>query len=118
MADAAGIIGTTARTIRRLLMSEEQKGTHRNRRDGTFDIRNISAIVRQTGRSEEHTSELQSLMRISYAVFCLKKNKKTSNTIYTFINNNTQSTTTHITLITLTHHLSTQDTTNTQHKHH
>src|SRR3546814_2268563 len=27
------------------------------------------------GRSEEHTSELQSLMRISYAVFCLKKNK-------------------------------------------
>src|SRR3546814_1974292 len=31
-------------------------------------------------RSEEHTSELQSLMRISYAVFCLKK-KKTTNTI-------------------------------------
>src|SRR3546814_6022046 len=31
-------------------------------------------------RSEEHTSELQSLMRISYAVFCLKKKKKTYNT--------------------------------------
>src|SRR3546814_3098511 len=30
------------------------------------------------GRSEEHTSELQSLMRISYAVFCLKKKKITS----------------------------------------
>src|SRR3546814_9177214 len=30
-----------------------------------------------THRSEEHTSELQSLMRISYAVFCLKKKKKT-----------------------------------------
>src|SRR3546814_9578661 len=30
-------------------------------------------------RSEEHTSELQSLMRISYAVFCLKKNNKASN---------------------------------------
>src|SRR3546814_1589064 len=29
------------------------------------------------GRSEEHTSELQSLMRISYAVFCLNKKKKT-----------------------------------------
>src|SRR3546814_3667792 len=29
----------------------------------------------QGGRSEEHTSELQSLMRISYAVFCLKKKK-------------------------------------------
>src|SRR3546814_7358922 len=34
----------------------------------------ISAAV----RSEEHTSELQSLMRISYAVFCLKKKKKTN----------------------------------------
>src|SRR3546814_8151392 len=33
------------------------------------------AIIKQ--RSEEHTSELQSLMRISYAVFCLKKKKKT-----------------------------------------
>src|SRR3546814_4984642 len=31
-------------------------------------------------RSEEHTSELQSLMRISYAVFCLKKKKKNKNT--------------------------------------
>src|SRR3546814_1105637 len=30
----------------------------------------------RTARSEEHTSELQSLMRISYAVFCLKKKKK------------------------------------------
>src|SRR3546814_1263991 len=40
-------------------------------------------------RSEEHTSELQSLMRISYAVFCLKKNSKTTNqhTIYTAIIN-------------------------------
>src|SRR3546814_1821309 len=34
-------------------------------------------VAEQTaGRSEEHTSELQSLMRISYAVFCLKKNKQ------------------------------------------
>src|SRR3546814_8910623 len=32
----------------------------------------------RVGRSEEHTSELQSLMRISYAVFCLKKKKKHS----------------------------------------
>src|SRR3546814_6881308 len=32
-------------------------------------------------RSEEHTSELQSLMRISYAVFCLKKKKRTSQTL-------------------------------------
>src|SRR3546814_4926572 len=34
-----------------------------------------SAIWASSGRSEEHTSELQSLMRISYAVFCLKKKK-------------------------------------------
>src|SRR3546814_6399175 len=33
-------------------------------------------------RSEEHTSELQSLMRNSYAVFCLKKKKKTKSTIH------------------------------------
>src|SRR3546814_2833288 len=33
-----------------------------------------------SGRSEEHTSELQSLMRISYAVFCLKKKKKKKKT--------------------------------------
>src|SRR3546814_4152692 len=32
--------------------------------------------VRSASRSEEHTSELQSLMRISYAVFCLKKTKE------------------------------------------
>src|SRR3546814_8062322 len=32
----------------------------------------------ELGRSEEHTSELQSLMRISYAVFCLKKKKTTT----------------------------------------
>src|SRR3546814_3026820 len=36
-------------------------------------------------RSEEHTSELQSLMRISYAVFCLKK--KTTNNTYTTYSN-------------------------------
>src|SRR3546814_2308018 len=33
------------------------------------------------GRSEEHTSELQSLMRISYAVFCLKKKQKKQTTL-------------------------------------
>src|SRR3546814_13249444 len=37
---------------------------------------NINLFV--LSRSEEHTSELQSLMRISYAVFCLKKKKKTT----------------------------------------
>src|SRR3546814_4867600 len=38
-------------------------------------VRRRSAVLgAQASRSEEHTSELQSLMRISYAVFCLKKN--------------------------------------------
>src|SRR3546814_4114180 len=40
-------------------------------------------------RSEEHTSELQSLMRISYAVFCLKKKKKTMSLISAQIINKT-----------------------------
>src|SRR3546814_4974678 len=37
-------------------------------------------IARDLPRSEEHTSELQSLMRISYAVFCLTKTKQKNNT--------------------------------------
>src|SRR3546814_6109068 len=37
----------------------------------------LEGEVEQPFRSEEHTSELQSLMRISYAVFCLKKKNKT-----------------------------------------
>src|SRR3546814_7210973 len=41
------------------------------RRSGDLKIHNIAAA-----RSEEHTSELQSLMRISYDVFCLKKKNK------------------------------------------
>src|SRR3546814_5748436 len=41
----------------------------------SFDPAFCSKAVR-LARSEEHTSELQSLMRISYAVFCLKKKKK------------------------------------------
>src|SRR3546814_3552739 len=41
----------------------------------------LFALLASVGhRSEEHTSELQSLMRISYAVFCLKKKKKHNNT--------------------------------------
>src|SRR3546814_4424039 len=49
-----------------------------------FSLADLKAIqmelVNSETRSEEHTSELQSLMRISYAVFCLKK-KKTRTTI-------------------------------------
>src|SRR3546814_3835802 len=49
-------------------------------------------------RSEEHTSELQSLMRISYAVFCLKK-KKTNKTIQYKINTKPKQSTTYHTQI-------------------
>src|SRR3546814_10229811 len=42
-------------------------------------------LVGHDPRSEEHTSELQSLMRISYAVFCLKKKKKKHRTDLTAI---------------------------------
>src|SRR3546814_10048903 len=52
-------------------------------KDGTITAANASsisdgaaALVMTRQRSEEHTSELQSLMRTSYAVFCLKKKKK------------------------------------------
>src|SRR3546814_10877972 len=41
------------------------------------EIAELSAALRPDIRSEEHTSELQSLMRISYAVFCLKKKTNT-----------------------------------------
>src|SRR3546814_7975501 len=43
-------------------------------------LNDLDPVARRVLRSEEHTSELQSLMRISYAVFCLKnKNKKVHN---------------------------------------
>src|SRR3546814_4218774 len=44
-------------------------------RDAALSLAIVAAIVK-VDRSEEHTSELQSLMRISYAVFCLKKKNK------------------------------------------
>src|SRR3546814_6929540 len=47
-------------------------------RNGLFELKKRGHW--RLARSEEHTSELQSLMRISYAVFCLKK--KTPNIIY------------------------------------
>src|SRR3546814_8973190 len=40
------------------------------------EVGHIARVVMESWRSEEHTSELQSLMRISYAVFCLKKKRK------------------------------------------
>src|SRR3546814_9293913 len=44
------------------------------------------SVDRRSKRSEEHTSELQSLMRISYAVFCLKKKKTNKHILYVISN--------------------------------
>src|SRR3546814_3332601 len=53
-------------------------GANATRRDHGIsegDIAGVGIVRPSSDRSEEHTSELQSLMRISYAVFCLKKKK-------------------------------------------
>src|SRR3546814_2841499 len=66
-----------ARALRQLHHAVDHLA-HRLRCDGEAGgggVRNADARPEEA-RSEEHTSELQSLMRISYAVFCLKKNIK------------------------------------------
>src|SRR3546814_6739397 len=63
----------------------DEHAGHKNRYAQKQEDRQILRQVERQGtsrrRSEEHTSELQSLMRISYAVFCLKKKTKTSNLV-------------------------------------
>src|SRR3546814_2506381 len=70
------IMGVTVMAIARLRLTRHGgHGAHtEKRRQGQFLQEHRSTF--QSGRSEEHTSELQSLMRISYAVLCLKKKKK------------------------------------------
>src|SRR3546814_2248683 len=63
----------------------------RNMHEGLKDNRHVTLHDYEGldhGRSEEHTSELQSLMRISYAVFCLKKkiHKRSSRAVCMFVN--------------------------------
>src|SRR3546814_5413226 len=65
-------------TILRISVSPDSKGTdalcdQKARHDENRSIMPTELSVARSMRSEEHTSELQSLMRISYAVFCLKK---------------------------------------------
>src|SRR3546814_2323344 len=67
-------------------LREWQKCIPYTMKGSSFDCRYVTTLVFETAtrpksRSEEHTSELQSLMRISYAVFCLKKNKTQKNII-------------------------------------
>src|SRR3546814_2154451 len=58
------------RRLRSQVLKDQFGDVRRERSAGAGRMR---AVRRTTGRSEEHTSELQSLMRISYAVFCLKQ---------------------------------------------
>src|SRR3546814_6722424 len=62
-------------------------------------VNSTEPATRKRMRSEEHTSELQSLMRISYAVFCLKKKRTTDRHRLTTLHlwtHNTETTPTHI----------------------
>src|SRR3546814_3440615 len=66
-----------ARVDRPLALAAEHRGAARL---GLEALRVGEVAEGAVDRSEEHTSELQSLMRISYAVFCLKKKKQHNNT--------------------------------------
>src|SRR3546814_1628627 len=76
--------GVCARAIGQAFRSG--RGGRIRARDATDyrGVRTLSACVARD-RSEEHTSELQSLMRISYAVFCLKKKKNNTYTSKTTV---------------------------------
>src|SRR3546814_3680583 len=67
-AGAAELMADLYRRYAQPLTDEQLFDWHRMLMNGRRDLADI--------RSEEHTSELQSLMRISYAVFCLKKKKQ------------------------------------------
>src|SRR3546814_7421569 len=69
--DAAGLTDTTVIRIEQLYPFPGEALAIRLKR-----MPKLEDVVWAQERSEEHTSELQSLMRISYAVFCLKKKKK------------------------------------------
>src|SRR3546814_9515082 len=56
-------------------VGDDSRGHRFRRRPRCGSLRRLCGSGRSGARSEEHTSELQSLMRISYAVFCLKKKK-------------------------------------------
>src|SRR3546814_1091300 len=72
--------------FRSLLPGTDRRGRRQASGDQLSDLPDDHA----GDRSEEHTSELQSLMRISYAVFCLKKKQKHLHVIfYTYIKSGT-----------------------------
>src|SRR3546814_3032104 len=106
MAHLQGAVTKLANRLQRRLMAQQNRAWDFDQEEGQLDAARLARVVvspghslsykierdtdfRDTvvtllidnsgsmrGRSEEHTSELQSLMRISYAVFCLKKTHK------------------------------------------
>src|SRR3546814_1090056 len=90
--------GTSSRGARR--HPDDRGRRSGGRRPGQVGPNQLRRHSRRAGparatRSEEHTSELQSLMRTSYAVFCLKKKKKHKNTKLKTKPNNAKHTTSH-----------------------
>src|SRR3546814_8890287 len=65
-----------ARGARRLAVLEREHPVDEHEAHPGREARRVRIVGARRRRSEEHTSELQSLMRISYAVFCLKKKNK------------------------------------------
>src|SRR3546814_1622963 len=76
----------------RLQALEARAATLNRKQDARRKIILGGLLLDAAMRSEEHTSELQSLMRISYAVFCLKKKKQQTNKKSTHKTNSTQHT--------------------------
>src|SRR3546814_1330697 len=75
----ASVFGPDIQQLGRMAAAADYE-TGRGSREtaAVFDAYVARILQDVAGRSEEHTSELQSLMRISYAVFCLKKKTHTS----------------------------------------
>src|SRR3546814_7693621 len=78
-ASASATANTSAKVALMLPPPEKPWSIIRRTTSGRLRVAVLDAASDTSQRSEEHTSELPSLMRISYAVFCLKKKKKTTN---------------------------------------
>src|SRR3546814_6071981 len=84
---AAHLAGQLGLDLAHLGTEQCAQAKHRTQIDRDDLVEQVLTCCQRRRRSEEHTSELQSLMRISYAVFCLKKKKKNTKT-YNKININ------------------------------
>src|SRR3546814_8197217 len=72
VSNGEGILGAV---VVKVSLDEIERGWAASKEDDVI-VTDPHGVIFISSRSEEHTSELQSLMRISYAVFCLKKKKQ------------------------------------------